>query len=182
MPPIGLAKMKYPLPNRFPAWFPAQLPLRSPASLAGAPAWLSEGLTPRQLGLTLALGFAIGCIPLVGVTTAICTVVALGLRLNLAAMLAASWVAMPLQLVLLFPYLRLGQWIFPGSRSVDTASLAAQLQLAPVHALVALSDIFLHALVAWLITAGPGAGLLMVALTVVFGRRGRVESEERVSR
>uniref|UniRef100_E6QIC2 DUF2062 domain-containing protein n=1 Tax=mine drainage metagenome TaxID=410659 RepID=E6QIC2_9ZZZZ len=120
--------------------------------------------------MTLALGFAIGCIPLLGVTTAICTVVALALRLNMAAIQAANWMAMPLQLVLLFPFLRLGQWIFPGSRPVEAASLATQLQMAPMHAVLAMGDLFSHAMVAWLVTAGPAGLLLMVVLSVVIAR------------
>src|SRR5580698_10669544 len=76
--------------------------------------WLQCGMAPRQLAFTLALGFAIGCIPLLGVTTAICALLALVLRLNMPAIQAANWVAMPLQLVLLIPFLRLGQWLFHG--------------------------------------------------------------------
>ena len=39
--------------------------------------WLQYGMAPRQLAFTLALGFAIGCIPLLGITTAICALLAL---------------------------------------------------------------------------------------------------------
>ena len=42
-----------------------------------AATWLRQGISPQRLALTLALGFAIGCIPVVGVTTALCVVVAL---------------------------------------------------------------------------------------------------------
>ena len=36
-----------------------------------AAAWLSQGMSPRRLALTLALGFAIGCFPVVGIPTAL---------------------------------------------------------------------------------------------------------------
>ena len=44
--------------------------------------WLRQGISPGRLGLTLALGFAIGCIPVVGVPTVLCAALALLFRLN----------------------------------------------------------------------------------------------------
>src|SRR5580698_10967930 len=108
-------------------------------------AWLSSGLQPRQLAFTLALGFAIGCIPLLGVTTAICALLALVLKLNMPAIQAANWVAMPLQLVLLIPFLRLGQWLFHGhsvsghATSFAPGEVFSQMEAAPWHALMQMS-------------------------------------------
>ena len=57
-------------------------------------AWLSSGLQPRQLAFTLALGFAIGCIPLLGVTTGICALLAMLFGLNMPAIQACNfWVS-----------------------------------------------------------------------------------------
>src|SRR5580658_3847085 len=93
--------------------------------------YLQCGLAPRQLAFTLALGFAIGCIPLLGVTTAICALLALVLRLNMPAIQAANWVAMPLQVVLLIPFLRLGQWMFASQTMVfSRRDLLANIQAA----------------------------------------------------
>ena len=44
-------------------WFASA---RAKAARAKIMEWLSQGLSPRQLAFTLALGFAIGCIPLLG--------------------------------------------------------------------------------------------------------------------
>ena len=76
-----------------------------------AASWLVQGITPRRLALTLALGFAIGCIPVVGIPTALCALLALALRLNLPAIQAANYLVMPLQLVLIVPFVRLGGWL-----------------------------------------------------------------------
>jgi uncharacterized protein (DUF2062 family) len=73
-----------------------------------AAGWMQTGLSPRRLALTLALGFAIGCIPVLGIPTALCLLVALPLRMNVPAMQAANYAAMPLQVVLIFPFARLG--------------------------------------------------------------------------
>jgi uncharacterized protein (DUF2062 family) len=137
--------------------------------------YLQCGLAPRQLAFTLALGFAIGCIPLLGVTTAICALLALVLRLNMPAIQAANWVAMPLQVVLLIPFLRLGQWLFRGqSIAFNAKALAVQIEAAPWHVLVQMSGLFGHALLAWLLTAGPALLLMTVLLTPLLHRVSRM--------
>src|ERR1700744_4102954 len=73
--------------------------------------WLRSGLEPRRLAFTLALGFAIGCLPMLGVTTGLCALLAMLFGLNMPAIQAANWVAMPFQAVLLVPFLRMGQWM-----------------------------------------------------------------------
>jgi uncharacterized protein (DUF2062 family) len=141
--------------------------------------WLSQGLSPRQLGFTLALGFAIGCIPLLGVTTGICTLVAIMLRLNMPAIQAANWIAMPVQVMLLIPFLKLGQWLFPGQAiSLNRAQMLQHLQAAPWNALVSMSSLFGHALLAWLITAGPAFVLLTLVLTLLLGRVPKLAAAE----
>jgi len=137
--------------------------------------WLKCGTAPRQLAFTLALGFAIGCIPLLGVTTAICALLAIVLRLNMPAIQAANWIAMPAQMVLLIPFLRLGQWLFRGqSISFNPKLLAAQIEAAPWHVLVQMSGLFGHALLAWLLMAGPALLLMTVLLTQLLHRVSRL--------
>ena len=77
-----------------------------------AEVWLRQGVSPRRLALTLALGFAIGCLPVVGITTLLCAGLALALRLNLPAITAANYVVMPLQVALIVPFVRMGGWLF----------------------------------------------------------------------
>jgi uncharacterized protein (DUF2062 family) len=137
--------------------------------------YLQCGLAPRQLAFTLALGFAIGCIPLLGVTTAICALLALILRLNMPAIQTANFVAMPLQVVLLIPFLRLGQWLFRGqSIAFNPKVLAVQIEAAPWHVLAQMSGLFGHALLAWLLTAGPALLLMTLLLTPVMHRVSRL--------
>ena len=79
--------------------------------------WLSQGISPRRLALTLALGLAIGCIPVIGISTLVCIALAFALRLNLPAIQAANYAVMPLQLFLIFPFVRLGGWLFTSNQS-----------------------------------------------------------------
>jgi len=132
-------------------------------------------MAPRQLAFTLALGFAIGCIPLLGVTTAICALVALLLRLNMPVIQAANWVAMPVQVVLLIPFLRLGEWLFRGrATAFNPAQLLGQMHTAPWRAALQMSGLFGHALLAWLLTAGPALLLMTFLLTPLMHRVSRL--------
>jgi uncharacterized protein (DUF2062 family) len=74
----------------------------------GAP---PTGVTPRELALCLALGTAIGLIPVLGVSTLLCALAALLLGLNMAAIQLVNYLLAPLQIILIIPLLRLGERI-----------------------------------------------------------------------
>jgi len=131
--------------------------------------WLRQGVSPRRLALTLALGFAIGCIPILGVPTALCALLALVLKLNLPAIQAANYLVMPLQLILIAPFMRLGRWLFaagPHSR-IDYHAL---LHLSPWSLALQMTGFAGQALAAWLLIAIPAVAVLTVALTLVLRR------------
>lgn len=134
-----------------------------------AETWLRQGISPQRLALTLALGFAIGCIPVIGIPTAVCLVVALGLRLNVPAIQAANYAAMPLQVALIFPFVRLGGWLFSSSThpAMNAAILAHQSPLKVVWASGSLAG---EALAAWLLTAVPMVLVLTLVLTALLRR------------
>lgn len=129
---------------------------------------LRQGTSARRLALTLALGFAIGCIPVVGVPTVVCALLALVLRLNLPAIQAANYAAMPLQLLLIVPFARLGGWLFAAGH--HPAPALTLLPLAPLPFLIHLGGLAGHALLAWFLVALPAIALMTVAFTLVLRR------------
>jgi len=128
--------------------------------------WLRQGTSPPQLALTLALGFAIGCIPVVGIPTALCAGLALALRLNLPAIQAANYAVMPLQLALIVPFVRLGRWLFSfGPR--DPLAAGAMLHASPKLLAMQMGGMAGQALLAWLLVAVPMVAVTTAILTVV---------------
>jgi uncharacterized protein (DUF2062 family) len=126
--------------------------------------WLRQGISPRRLAVTLALGFTIGCLPVVGAPTLLCAGLALGLGLNLPAIQAANYVAMPFQLALIVPFVKLGA----KATAAGTPSIAPS---ALIHA--SMSDLALRmgglageALLGWLLVAVPVGAFMTAALTV----------------
>jgi uncharacterized protein (DUF2062 family) len=134
-----------------------------------AETWLRQGISPQRLALTLALGFAIGCIPVIGIPTALCLVVAVSLRLNMPAIQAANYAAMPFQVALIFPFVRLGGWLF--SSSTHPAMNGGILRHgSPMKLIWASGSLAGEALAAWLVTAIPMVLLLTVVLTALLRR------------
>lgn len=132
--------------------------------------WLRQGISPRRLALTLALGFAVGCIPVVGIPTVLCAGLALALGLNQPAIQAANYAAMPLQLVLIVPFARLGGRLFSTAPSAAGLWLHLPTRL-PLSSVMAGSATFMgHALAAWLLFAVPAVLLLFAPLTLALRR------------
>jgi uncharacterized protein (DUF2062 family) len=131
--------------------------------------WLSQGISPRRLALTLALGFAIGCIPVVGIPTVLCATVALALRLNLPAIQAANYAAMPLQLALIVPFMRLGRWLIAAepARLLVSRSVVHFPSLEIVTRMGSLAG---QAMLAWLLVAIPAVALMTTTLTLMLRR------------
>jgi len=133
-----------------------------------AAVWLRQGISPPRLALTLALGFAIGCIPVVGIPTVVCAGLALALRLNLPAIQAANYVAMPFQVALILPFVRLGGKLFAsGSGPVNATTL---LHSSPLVMVTQMGSLAGHALLAWLVIAVPTVALMTGTLTLVLRR------------
>src|ERR1700691_5208449 len=128
--------------------------------------WLRQGMSPRRLALTLALGFAVGCIPVVGIPTLVCAALALTLRLNLPAIQAANYAVMPLQLLLIVPFVRLGGWLIASSRN-QTLQAGAPLHASPLTQMGWLAG---QALVAWAVIAIPAVAVLTLTLPLLLRR------------
>ena len=147
-------------------------------------AWLVGGVSPERLALTLAIGFVLGCIPLVGIPTWLCVAAAVAFRLNLPAMQAANYAAMPFQFALIVPFVRLGGKLTPMfvQPRIDLSALThAPLQLVLHSSPEIATGVGLlagQALLAWLLLAVPVVVLLTVVLTGVFRRVPVIASPE----
>jgi uncharacterized protein (DUF2062 family) len=131
--------------------------------------WLRQGISPQRLALTLALGFAIGCIPVVGIPTVVCAGLALAMRLNLPAIQAANYIAMPFQVALIVPFVRLGGWLFTSGPKVQV-SATALLHSSPLVFMTQMGRMAGLALGAWLLIAIPFVVLITFTLTPLLRR------------
>ena len=89
---------------------------------------LAQGATPSRLALALALGLVIGSVPVLGVTSLICAIVAATFRLNQPAIQVANYLAYPLQLALFIPFFHAGAELFFAPKlALSVSQLQAEL-------------------------------------------------------
>ncbi len=135
---------------------------------------LKQGMSPERLALCVAIGIVVGNIPILGLSTALCALIALVFRLNLPAMQIVQALMAPTQLLLIIPFVRLGEWILrapPQPLSIQAG--LALLSHGVGHAVVVLWDAILHAGFAFLLVAPIATFVLYKLLIPVFVRAAR---------
>ena len=117
-------------------------------------AMLQQGTTPEKVALSVALGGTLGVFPVPGVSTVMCVMLAVVLRLNHAMIQVFNYAAYPLQILLLGGYVALGNHWFGSSGSVENfSSMASLMQHDLWQGLLAVKGIALSASLVWLVTS-----------------------------
>jgi uncharacterized protein (DUF2062 family) len=122
---------------------------------------LRQGVTPEKLALSLAIGMALGCAPILGVTTILAFGICYATRLNPVAMQLTNYLMYPVQILLLIPFIRVGEWLF-HARHLRITSAQIE-QMFHSHAKVGLHLLWTavwHALIVWLVLALITVGIL----------------------
>jgi uncharacterized protein (DUF2062 family) len=132
-------------------------------------ALLKQGVSPQRLALCVALGIVIGNMPIMGLSTGLCALIALVFRLNLPAMQLVQALMAPTQLLLIIPYVRLGEWILRAPRQPLSIEAGLALFTQGVgHAVFVLWDAIVHAGFAFLLVAPFATFALYRILVPVF--------------
>ncbi len=134
-------------------------------------ALLRQGVSPERLALSVAIGIVVGNIPILGLSTLMCALIALAFRLNLPAIQLANAAMAPTQLLLIIPFVRLGEWITgaPPQPLTVKAGLAL-LARGAGRAVVVLWDSILHAGLAWSLVAPAAIFVIYRLLNPLFTR------------
>jgi uncharacterized protein (DUF2062 family) len=132
---------------------------------------LRQGISPDRLALCVAIGVVVGNIPILGVSTILCAAIALAFRLNLPAIQIVQAAMAPSQILLIIPFVRLGEWIARAPH--QPLSIREGLELVAQgagRAIAALWDAILHAGLGWALVAPFAVYLFQKLLTPVFER------------
>jgi len=135
---------------------------------------LRQGITPENIALSIALGITLGITPVIGSTSILCFLAAILLRLNIPAIQLVNYLVYPLQIAMLVPFLRIGQWLFAvPPAAVSVAEIFRLIRSDVWGAIATLWTATLHALVAWLALAALAAPILFLVLAPAVRRLGR---------
>jgi uncharacterized protein (DUF2062 family) len=117
---------------------------------------LKQGLSPAKLSLVVALGITLSIFPVLGTTTLICTLVSIFFNLNLPAMQLANYAAFPLQIILFFPFLKLGETVSKVSLNpLSKIQLISTFDEGIFYAIEKLSNYLLVACLGWSLAVLP---------------------------
>ena len=127
---------------------------------------LKQGLTPKELSQSIIVSGLISTIPILGVSTFMITTVSLKQKLNLPVMISLSYLMWPVQILLIIPFIRVGEFIFSVPRHHHTVEeIINSFQSSFFQTLSQLSFELLCGLGGWLLTAVPIAvGIYWVSL------------------
>lgn len=121
---------------------------------------LRQGMGPRQLAWSLAGAFLLGIFPIVGTCNLLVAVVALRFKLNLALMVAVSYVVYPVQMLLFVPFVHLGEYVFNARGPVLTwAMLQSSFERDIMSSLAIFGQTLLYASTGWLLVSLALLGL-----------------------
>jgi hypothetical protein len=129
---------------------------------------LKHGLTPQILALSMASGIIIGTFPLVGTTTAICTMAAILFRMNLLVTQLGNWLVYPIQLLLIVPFIILGEHLFGSPSTLDPSNILTLLHTDLWTTLRLFSKMILHAAIAWMLCAPIAFAAIYIVLNTLF--------------
>jgi uncharacterized protein (DUF2062 family) len=142
--------------------------------LAPLLALLRQGVSPSRLALCVSIGIVVGNIPILGVSTILCGLIALMFRLNLPAIQIVQAAMAPSQILLIIPFVRLGEWILRDPPQPLSIEASMHLLARGVwQAVQTLWSAIVHAGVAWILVAPCATFLLYQLLTPVFERTAR---------
>jgi uncharacterized protein (DUF2062 family) len=115
---------------------------------------LRQGTRPEDIALSIAVGLVLGIFPALGWTTLMCFLAALAFRLNLPAIQLVNYLVYPLQLALLIPFIRAGEFLFRSARlPLSLGQIAAMVKANVWHAIRVLWVSTVQAIAVWALIA-----------------------------
>ena len=132
-------------------------------------ALFKQGLTPVELTQSIIVSGLISTIPILGVSTFLLTALSLKRKLNLPIMIAQSYIMWPIQVIMIIPFINIGEFIFSVPKTNHSPQeIIASFQNSFFATLSHLSFELLCGFGGWLLTAVPfSAGLYLVSIFIL---------------
>ena len=132
-------------------------------------ALFKQGLTPIELTQSIIVSGLISTIPILGVSTFLLTALSLKRKLNLPIMIAQSYIMWPIQVIMIIPFINIGEFIFSVPKTNHSAQeIIASFQNSFFATLSHLSFELLCGFGGWLLTAVPfSVGVYLVSIFIL---------------
>ena len=132
-------------------------------------ALFKQGLTPIELTQSIIVSGLISTIPILGVSTFLLTALSLKRKLNLPIMIAQSYIMWPIQVIMIIPFINIGEFIFSVPKTNHSAQeIIASFQNSFFATLSHLSFELLCGFGGWLLTAVPfSVGVYLASIFIL---------------
>jgi uncharacterized protein (DUF2062 family) len=132
-------------------------------------ALFKQGLTPIELTKSIIVSGLISTIPILGVSTFLLTALSLKRKLNLPIMIAQSYLMWPIQVIMIIPFINIGEFIFSVPKTNHSAQeIIASFQNSFFATLSHLSFELLCGFGGWLLTAVPfSVGVYLASIFIL---------------
>jgi uncharacterized protein (DUF2062 family) len=138
-------------------------------------ALLKQGLSPKELSQSIIVSGLFSIIPILGVSTFMIATVSFKWKLNLPIMIAISYLMWPVQILLIIPFIRIGEFIFSVPSNHHTADeIISSFQNDFFQTLSQLSFELLCGLGGWLLTAVP-VTIVIYMISLLFLKKIKVQ-------
>ncbi len=130
---------------------------------------LRQGATPEAVSAAVVVSFAIAIVPFIGVTTLLCLLAGRLFRLNHVVMQIINHTAFPLQILLIVPFVRLGETL-SGARhfALTPEAIIDEFNRSVPDFLEKFWLTGLHGLIGWAVTVPLACWLLHFFLRATF--------------
>jgi uncharacterized protein (DUF2062 family) len=130
---------------------------------------LRQGATPEAVSAAVVVSFAIAILPFIGLTTLLCLLAGRLFRLNHVVMQIINHTAFPLQILLIVPFVRLGETL-SGSRhfALTPEAIIGEFNRSVPDFLEKFWLTGLHGLIGWAVTVPLACWLLHFFLRATF--------------
>lgn len=115
---------------------------------------LKQGVTPHKLAQSISFGATIGLFPILGTTTSLCLLLTAILKLNHVAIQTINYIVYPLQIILIIPYIRLGEFLFQAEHaSLNILTITKEFEHHPWDTVNQYATSAILGIVAWILCA-----------------------------
>ncbi|MBJ7494643.1 MAG: DUF2062 domain-containing protein [Opitutales bacterium] len=132
---------------------------------------LKQGITAKELALACAASLAISVNPFIGTTTLLCLLAGKVFRLNHVVMQIINYFSYPLQIVLIIPWIRLGEKLTGAEAQViEITQMKAVFSQSFVDFVTKFCQMGVHAFLGWLVVVPAATWILYKILVLIFKR------------
>jgi uncharacterized protein (DUF2062 family) len=135
-----------------------------------------QGITSEALALSISIGIIGGAFPLIGFASYICLFLTLVFKQNIIIVQVANWLSYPIQILLLIPFMKLGNAIFGSSDlTITIHQVVVAFQSGLMHGVKLIGIFSLYGVIAWAVIALPSFLIVYSILLLLFRNIKRIK-------